>query len=427
MPKKVLVVGSGAREHAIALRLLESPAVDHVVVLPGNAGTARPPGHLAGKRLENAVGDPVAVARGGGFDLVVVGPEVPLCAGLVDSLAAEGVLAFGPEAKAARLEGSKAFMKEFAARHRIPTASYTILRDPALVETAVREFPDPPVVKADGLAAGKGVVVADSHEEAVTVARKMLSGELFGDSGKTVVLEQRLLGAEASVNIICDGDHFIVLPPAQDHKRIFDGDRGPNTGGMGTYAPAPLMTAAVAERVLREILEPAVLGMKADGMPYRGTLFAGLMIAPDGAPSLIEFNVRFGDPETQVLLNTTDGDLYLALEGAARGQLDRELIKPSADHAVCVVLAAAGYPETPRKGDVISGIERAERGEGVRVYHAGTAEKGGAIVTAGGRVLAVTARGSSLVQAHQRAYQAAGAIRFDGMQYRRDIAARALG
>jgi len=426
MAKQVLVVGSGAREHALALRLLESPLVERVVVTPGNAGTARAPLGYGSKRLENAAGDPVEIARELGVDLVVVGPEVPLCAGLCDALAAEGVLAFGPSARAARLEGSKAFMKEFAARHRIPTASYTIVTDPALVESAVREFPAPPVVKADGLAAGKGVIVADSHEQAVRVARQMLSGELFGDAGKTVVLEERLPGAEASVNLICDGERFVVLPPAQDHKRIFDGDRGPNTGGMGTYAPAPLMTPEVSERVLREILEPAVLGMKEDGTPYRGTLFAGLMIAPDGAPQLIEFNVRFGDPETQVLMNTIEGDLYLALEGAARGQLDPALIRSSADHAVCVVLAAAGYPGTPRKGDPIRGVDEAERVEGVRVYHAGTAEKDGVLVTAGGRVLGVTARAPSLRQAHERAYRAAGAIAFEGVQYRRDIAARAL-
>jgi phosphoribosylamine---glycine ligase len=425
MAKKVLVVGAGAREHALALRLLESPAVEHVVVSPGNAGTASAPPRL-GKRLENAAGDPQTIAKSG-FDLVVVGPEAPLCEGLVDALSAEKVLAFGPGARAARLEGSKAFMKEFAARHRIPTASYTIVRDAALVEAAVREFPDPPVVKADGLAAGKGVTVADSHQEAVSVARRMLSGELFGDSGRTVVLEERLLGAEASVNLICDGERFLVLPPAQDHKRIFDGDRGPNTGGMGAYAPAPLITPEVAERVRREILEPTIVGMREDGLPYRGTLFAGLMITPDGAPQLMEFNVRFGDPETEVLVNTIEGDLFLALEGAARGELDTSLIRPTGEHAVCVVLATAGYPEAPRKGDLISGIEEAERQEGVRVYHAGTALEQGALVTAGGRVLAVTARGSSLAQAHQRAYQAAGTIRFEGVHYRRDIGARALG
>jgi phosphoribosylamine---glycine ligase len=427
MAKKILVVGSGGREHALALKLLESPSVDHVIVSPGNAGTASAPSHLPGKRLENAAGEPLAVARSAGVDLVVVGPEVPLCAGLVDALSAAGVPAFGPGAREAQLEGSKSFMKDFAARHRIPTASYTIVRDPALIESAVREFPDPPVVKADGLAAGKGVTVADSHEEAVLVARRMLSGELFGDAGKTVVLEERLLGAEASVNLICDGERFALLPAAQDHKRIFDGDRGPNTGGMGTYAPAPLFTADVAERVRREILEPTIVGMKADGMPYRGTLFAGLMVSPSGAPYLIEFNVRFGDPETQVLMNTIEGDLYLALEAAARGELDPSMIRPSSEHAVCVVLAAANYPDTPRKGDVIHGLDQAGQLPGVRVYHAGTARAGDSTVTSGGRVLGVTARAGSLRRAHELAYQAAGLIEFEGVQYRRDIAAQALG
>jgi phosphoribosylamine---glycine ligase len=427
MGKKVLIVGSGGREHALALRLLESPSVQHVIVAPGNAGTARLPAHLAGKRLENGSGEPLELARQHGVDLVVVGPEVPLCAGLADRLAADGILTFGPGARGARLEGSKAYMKEFAARHRIPTASYEVLRDPALVESAVRGFPAPPVVKADGLAAGKGVVVAESHEEAASTARRMLSGELFGEAGQTVVLEERLLGAEASINLITDGERFFVLPAAQDHKRIFDGDKGPNTGGMGTYAPAPLLTAEIAERVQREILEPTVLGLRADGVPYRGALFAGLMITPSGEPFLIEFNVRFGDPETQVLMNTIHGDWYAALESAARGALDPRLLAPSGEHAVCVVLAAAGYPDAPRKGDVIRGLDVAERLPDVRVYHAGTAERDGAIVTAGGRVLGVTARGPALATAHARAYEAAAAIQFEGLQYRRDIAARALG
>jgi phosphoribosylamine--glycine ligase len=427
MSKQVLVVGSGAREHALAVRLLESPSISRVIVAPGNAGTSGAQLGISGKVLESASGDPLQIARSAGVDLAVIGPEVPLCAGLVDELSAAGIPSFGPTRAAARLEGSKAFMKEFAARHRIPTASFEIVRDPAELEAKVRSFRDAPVVKADGLAAGKGVTVAETHDEAIAVAKRMLSGELFGDAGKTVVLEERLPGQEASVHLISDGERFFVLPTAQDHKRIFDGDRGPNTGGMGAYAPAPLMNADLAERVRREILEPAVLGMKEDGVPYRGALFAGLFVTPAGDPMLLEFNVRFGDPETEVLMNTTRGDLYEALLAAARGALDPALLEPSGEHALCVVLAAEGYPENARKGDVIRGVEAAGALDGVRVYHAGTAISNGELVTSGGRVLAVTARGASLVEAHARAYAAVERIEFRGMQYRRDIGARALG
>lgn len=427
MSKVCLVVGSGAREHALAVRLLESPVVSRVVVTPGNAGTVGAQPGISGKVLESASGDPVDVARSIGADLVVVGPEAPLCAGLADRLSAVGILCFGPSQAAARLEGSKAFMKQFAARHRIPTARFEIVRDVSELEAKIRAFPDAPVVKADGLAAGKGVTVAETHEEALTVARRMLSGELFGEAGKTVVLEERIPGQEASVHLISDGERFFMLPTAQDHKRIFDGDKGPNTGGMGTYAPAPLIDERLAERVRREILEPAVLGMKEEGVPYRGALFGGLFVTPAGDPMLVEFNVRFGDPETEVLMNTTRGDLFEALSAAARGELDPSSLEPSGEHALCVVLAAEGYPDTPRKGDVIRGIEQASELEGVRVYHAGTALANGEVVTAGGRVLAVTARGSSLVEAHARAYAAVERIEFRGRQYRRDIGARALG
>ncbi|HEV8244657.1 MAG TPA: phosphoribosylamine--glycine ligase, partial [Polyangiaceae bacterium] len=284
MAGKVLVVGSGGREHALALRLLESPAVGCVIVSPGNSGTSRAPSTLSGKMLETRSGEPLQIARDERVDLCVIGPEVPLVAGLADQLSAQGTLVFGPTARAARLEGSKAYMKEFAGRHRIATASYEILRDPAQVETKVLSFPAAPVVKADGLAAGKGVLVAETHQEAIAVARRMLSGELFGDAGKTVVLEERIIGAEASMNVICDGDRFLMLPAVQDHKRIGDGDSGANTGGMGAYGPAPLVTPELAERIEREIVEPAVLGMKSDGMPYRGALFANVIITPAGEP-----------------------------------------------------------------------------------------------------------------------------------------------
>jgi phosphoribosylamine---glycine ligase len=425
--RKVLVVGSGGREHALAVRLLESESVGEVLVLPGNAGTGETPAWAGEKTLRNVTGAPSEVVRAERVDLVIIGPEAPLCAGISDELETLGVSVFGPSRAAARLEGSKAFMKSFAERHGLPTARHLVVRDPADAERAVRSFSEPPVVKADGLCAGKGVVVADTHEEALEAARGMLTGEAFGDAGKVVVLEERILGAEASMHAISDGERFVVLPAAQDHKRIGDGDRGPNTGGMGTYAPAPLVTAELARRVEREIFAPALAGMAKDGMPYKGALFAGLMVTPEGVPMLLEFNVRFGDPETQVLVMTTTGDFGDALAAAARGNLESNIIAPSGEHAVCVVLAAAGYPDPPKKGDAITGIGAAEALEGVRVFHAGTGRRGPDVVTAGGRVLGVTARAGSLREAHARAYAAAERVRFAGAQYRRDIARRALG
>jgi len=401
--------------------------VGEVVVLPGNAGTRATPAWATGKTLRNAAGDALEVARSEAVDLVVVGPEAPLCAGLSDELASAGFAVFGPSRAAARLEGSKAFMKSFAVRHGLPTARHVVVSEPGGAERAVRSFAEPPVVKADGLCAGKGVVVADSHEEALEAARGMLTGELFGDAGKIVVLEERVLGAEASVHAISDGERFVVLPAAQDHKRIGDGDRGPNTGGMGTYAPAPLLTPALAERVRREIFAPAFAGMKSDGMPYKGALFAGLMVTPAGEPILLEFNVRFGDPETQVLVMTTGGDFGEAFAGAAAGALSETALAPNGEHAVCVVLAAAGYPDAPKKGDAVTGLDAAEALEGVRVFHAGTSLAGNELVTAGGRVLGVTARAGSLREAHARAYAAVERVRFAGAQFRRDIARRALG
>ena len=422
--RRVLVVGSGGREHALAVRLLESPSVGSVVVLPGNAGTE---GEVLGKPLRRAAGDPLEVARREAVDLVVVGPEPPLVAGLADELRAAGFLVFGPSRSAAELEGSKAFMKEFAARHGIPTARHVVVRSEVELDAALAAFETPPVVKADGLCAGKGVVVAEDFAEARRAAARMLSGEAFGEAGKIVVLEERIAGAEASVHALCDGERFVLLPAAQDHKRIGDGDRGPNTGGMGTYAPAPLVTPELAARAQREIFEPALRGMKNEGKPYVGALFAGLMITPEGDPLLLEFNVRFGDPETQVLMLTTAGDFGDALDAAARGKLDPSALRASGEHAVCVVLAAAGYPEAPRTGEVIEGLADAVAEAGVSVFHAGTAQSGAAVVTSGGRVLGVTAKGASLREAHARAYAAVGRVRFPGAQYRRDIARRALG
>jgi phosphoribosylamine--glycine ligase len=423
--RKVIVVGSGGREHALALRLLESPSVDEVVVVPGNAGTASsPPG--SEKKLSSATGDPVALARGLRADLVVVGPEVPLTEGVVDRIQAAGIAAFGPSRSAARLEASKAFMKDFATRAGILTARYEVVRDSGAVDKAVRSFRAPPVVKADGLCAGKGVVVAGSHDEAIAEARAMLSGERFGDAGRTVVIEERIRGAEASVHAICDGERLFMLPTAQDHKRIGDFDTGPNTGGMGTYSPAPLVEPALFESVRRDVMERAVAKMAEEGAPYRGALFAGLMITEAGEPYLLEFNVRFGDPETQVLMNVVDGDLGDALDAAARGKLAPRALEVAGRHALCVVVASPGYPGTPKTGDRIEGLDEASEIGDVVVYHAGTKASAGGIVTAGGRVLGVTGRGATLALARERAYAAVARIRFPGMQHRTDIGAKAL-
>ncbi|HVW24010.1 MAG TPA: phosphoribosylamine--glycine ligase [Polyangiaceae bacterium] len=422
--RKVLVVGAGGREHALATRLLSSESVAEVVVAPGNAGTEWTAARSA-KPLRNAEGDPFDVARAEKPDLVVVGPEAPLVGGLADRLRAENIAVFGPSRSAAQLEGSKAFMKDFARRAGILTARHEVARDVASAERIIRGFAAPPVIKADGLCAGKGVVVAASHDEALAAARAMLSGEAFGEAGRTVVIEERIEGEEASVHAICDGERVFVLPSAQDHKRIGDGDTGPNTGGMGAYAPAAVVTSAMAAPIQRDIFERTVTKMAEEGAPFRGVLFAGLMITKAGEPYLLEFNVRFGDPETQVLMSVLDGDLGDALYTAARGRLDAAAVSLSKRQALTVVIAAEGYPGPPRNGDVITGLDEAAAIEEVSVFHAGTKRRGGDVVTAGGRVLGVTGRGATLREASDRAYRAVERIRFPGMQYRRDIGARA--
>ena len=422
--RRVLVVGGGGREHALALRLAESASVGHVAVAPGNGGTVAP--LVAVSIAADRVDELTSFAVRERYDLVVVGPEAPLVAGLSDALAARGVPTFGPSAAAARLEGSKAYMKGVAERAGIATAAFGVFTDADEAARWIRSRPAPPVVKADGLCAGKGVVVAGDHAEAEAAARSMLVDGAFGAAGRTIVIEDRLEGAEASVHAICDGERFVVLPPVQDHKRIFEGDRGPNTGGMGAYGPAPLVGKALEARVAREVFEPALRQMAAEGAPFRGALFAGLMIAPDGEPALLEFNVRFGDPETEVLTALLDGDFGDVLAAAAEGRLDPTALVRSDRHAVAVVLAAHGYPGTVRSGDAISGLDAAARIEGARVLHAGTRRDGERLVTAGGRVLVVSATAATLRAARDRAYEAAACIRFDGMQLRRDIGHRAL-
>jgi phosphoribosylamine---glycine ligase len=426
--RRVLVIGKGGREHALAERLLVSESVGEVVVAPGNAGTGAGSALAPGKVLRNAEGAPLELARALQPDLVVVGPEAPLCDGLVDELSAAGLVAYGPTRAAARLEGSKAFLKEFAVRHGINTARHVTVRSEAELGPALRAFEQPPVVKADGLCAGKGVVVAETHEEAEQVAREMLSGRAFGAAGRTLVLEERLYGSEVSAHAICDGTRAVLLPFVQDHKRLRDGDAGPNTGGMGTYGPVAMPDPRLMGYIQTQIVDKVLLGMARAGTPFKGTMFAGLMLPPGGDPSLIEINVRFGDPETQVLTNILDGDFCELLMSAARGRLDPTAVSlPDGLSALCVILAAPGYPSEPRLGAPIRGLAEAGSLPGVRVYHAGTTARGGETLTAGGRVLAVTGVAESLSAAHERAYRAAASIAFEGKQQRSDIAHRALG
>lgn len=423
---KVLVLGSGGREHALVWKLRRSASVERVLAAPGSDAMAREADCFASVLAGDAPAV-VALARREGVDLVVVGPEDPLAAGIADRLRAEGIATFGPSAAAARLESSKAFAKEFMRRHRIPSAGYAVFDELAAARAHVRALAGPCVVKADGLAAGKGVTVCDGPEDAERALVEAMGERRFGAAGARVVVEERLFGEEASYYALCDGTNVMPLAAAQDHKRAQDGDRGENTGGMGAYSPAPVFGEAVEKRVLEEVVHPTVRGMAAEGHPFQGVLFAGLMIGPDGAPRAIEFNVRFGDPETQALLLRLDADLGALLDGAARGSLDRAAAPAWRDAAVCVVVASGGYPRAYPTGLPITGLEEAERDPDVVVFHAGT-RRGpeGGFVTAGGRVLGVTARGGSVAEAQRRAYAACDRIRFDGMHLRRDIAARAL-
>ncbi len=423
MIERVLVVGGGGREHALAASLARSPGVREVVCAPGNAGIAE-----VARCVPVDVADldaVVRIARDVRADLVVVGPEAPLCAGLVDRLAAAGVLAFGPSAAAARLEGSKSFAKHFMKRHGIPTAGFSVHEGEAALTAVLRARPAGPVVlKADGLAAGKGVRVCASREEALSAVPE-LCGSL-GAAARTVLVEECLVGEEVSFHVLSDGTRVLALDPAQDHKRLEDGDRGPNTGGMGAYAPAPIVGEALRRRILAEIAVPTVSGMAAERAPLRGLLFLGLMTV-QGEPWVLEYNVRFGDPETQVIVPRAEGDLAGALAAAARGDLSSADLRAGVGASLVVVLASAGYPASARKGDVVTGLDRAARHEGVQVFHAGTArDAGGRVVTAGGRVLGVSARGASVTEAGRRAYAAVADIHFEGLQARPDIGRRAI-
>jgi phosphoribosylamine--glycine ligase len=420
---KLLVIGSGGREHAMAWRLAQSPKVSRVYVAPGNAGTAREDGVF--NVPITAIADLVRFAEREEVHATVVGPEGPLAAGVVDAFLDRGLRIFGPTKDAAQLESSKDFAKRFMARHGIPTARHATFSDPESAHAHLDANSVPIVIKADGLAAGKGVVVATTPAEAHDAVDMMLAGRKLGDAGHRVVIEDFLEGEEASFIVMVDGKHVLPLASSQDHKRIFDGDRGPNTGGMGAYSPAPVVTPEVHHRVMREIVTPTVKGMMADGIPYTGFLYAGLMIDPKGAPRVVEFNCRLGDPETQPILMRLKSDFFELVEHGIEGTLDAIEAQWDRRAALGVVLAAAGYPEAPRKGDEIHGLPKNE--EDFHVFHAGTEEKGGQVVTSGGRVLCVTALGDKVKIAAERAYQVAEKIRFDGMQFRRDIGHRAFG
>ncbi len=419
---KILVIGSGGREHALAWKLAESPRVQKVYVAPGNGGTAAEPG------VENvalaAIPDLVEFARREHIRLTVVGPEAPLAEGVVDAFQAAGLRIFGPRRAAAQLEASKDFAKQFMQRHGIPTARHATFEDAAAARAYVEREGAPIVVKADGLAAGKGVVVAATVPEAHAAIDMMLSERRLGGAGARVVIEECLVGEEASFIVIADGTHVLALVTSQDHKRLRDGDQGPNTGGMGAYSPAPVVTPRVHARVMREIIQPAVRGMAQDGTPYVGFLYAGLMIDASGAPKTLEFNCRLGDPETQPIMMRLKSDLVELLERALEGKLDRVEAQWDRRTALGVVLASGGYPEAPRKGDAIAGLPAPA--PDCRVFHAGTRRVDGALVTDGGRVLCVTALGDTVRYARQRAYEAIESIRFNGMQFRRDIGHRAV-
>jgi phosphoribosylamine--glycine ligase len=422
---KLLVIGSGGREHAMAWRLAKTPGLQKVFVAPGNAGTARE------HELENVnITDPEALAdfaEQNNVYLTVVGPEAPLAAGIVNIFRARGLKIFGPTKEAAQLESSKDFAKRFMARHNIPTAEFATFTESTAAHAYIDEKGAPIVIKADGLAAGKGVVVAMSLEEAHSAIDDMLSGNKLGDAGARVVIEEFLDGEEASFIVMVDGKNVLALASSQDHKRIGDGDTGPNTGGMGAYSPAPCVTPEIHAKAMREIILPTVRGMAADGIPFSGFLYAGLMIAKDGSVKTLEFNCRMGDPETQPILMRLKSDFVNLLEHGIDGKLDQIEAEWDRRVALGVVLAAANYPDTPKKGDVIYGLPPANSfGEDCHVFHAGTAQQNDHVVTAGGRVLCVTALGENVKLAQKAAYEAAVQIGWEGMQYRKDIGHRAV-
>jgi phosphoribosylamine--glycine ligase len=422
---KILIVGGGGREHALAWKTAQSPRADKVYVAPGNAGTALEPNLENVKIAAADVQGLLAFALREGIDLTIVGPEAPLVLGIVDAFKAAGLKCYGPTQAAAQLEGSKAFCKDFLARHQIPTADYQTFTDIESAIAYIDQQGSPIVVKADGLAAGKGVVVAQTKEEAFSAVRDMLGGNAFGAAGHRVVIEEFLQGEEASFIVMTDGQHALAMASSQDHKARDDGDTGPNTGGMGAYSPAPVVTPAVHARAMEEVILPTLRGMAADGVPYTGFLYAGLMVAPDGSIKVLEFNCRFGDPETQPIMMRLKSDLPALCLKAVDGKLGECDTEWDPRPALGVVMAAGGYPEDYAKGDVIEGLPEDESAD-VKVFHAGTALKQNVAVTSGGRVLCVSALGSTVAEAQKKAYEQVKRIHWPGAFYRKDIGHRAI-
>jgi phosphoribosylamine--glycine ligase len=421
----ILIIGGGGREHALAWRAAQSPRVARIFVAPGNAGTARETKCANVAVAAEDIEALLAFAQRERVDLTIVGPEAPLVLGVVDRFRAAGLRCFGPTRAAAQLEGSKAFTKDFLARHKIPTAAYGNFSDFDRAEAYIRRVGAPVVVKADGLAAGKGVIIAQTVDEAIGAARDMLAGNAFGEAGHRVVVEEFLKGEEASFIVMVDGEHVLPLATSQDHKRVGDGDTGPNTGGMGAYSPAPVVTPEMHERVMREVIEPTVRGMQAEGNTYTGFLYAGLMIGPDGAPKVLEYNCRFGDPETQPVMMRLKSDFVELVDAALDARLDQVAADWDPRAALGVVMAAGGYPGSYAKGDAITGLPAREAPD-AKVFHAGTALRDGEVVTSGGRVLCVTALGESVAAAQRRAYEVVRGIHWKHAQYRSDIGYRAI-
>jgi phosphoribosylamine--glycine ligase len=422
---KILIVGGGGREHALAWKAKQSPKVEKVFVAPGNPGTAL---ESSVENVAIAVEDIsglLAFAQAEAIDLTIIGPEIPLVMGIVDSFQRAGLKCFGPSAKAAQLEGSKSYCKDFMIRHNIPTARYQSFTDKNLAIAYIQEQGAPIVVKADGLAAGKGVIVAQTEQEAIGAVEDMLSGNVFGEAGNRVVIEEFLQGEEASFIVIADGKHALPMATSQDHKARDNDDKGPNTGGMGAYSPAPVVTPEIYDRVMRDVIEPTLRGMTDDGLPYTGFLYAGLMIAPDGTIKVLEYNCRFGDPETQPIMMRMKSDLVELCEAALAGALDKVTTEWDERAALGVVLAAGGYPDAYHKGDVISGLPAQEHKDS-KVFHAGTQFIGEDITTAGGRVLCACALGHDIQEAQTKAYEVANSIHWNHIYYRTDIGFKAI-
>jgi len=422
---KVLIVGGGGREHALAWKAAQSNNINRVYVAPGNAGTARENKVTNVPVPAEDIPALVGFAKGEKIDLTIIGPELPLVAGIVDAFQENGLRCFGPGKDAAILEGSKSFTKAFLKRHRIPSAAYEVFTEAEPAIAYMREKGTPIVIKADGLAAGKGVIIARSQQEAIATVNDMLAGNKFGDAGHRIVIEEFLQGEEASFIVMSDGENILPLASSQDHKARDDGDKGPNTGGMGAYSPAPVITREIHDRIMNDVIVPTVQGMAAEGRKYTGFLYAGVMIAQDGTPNVLEFNCRFGDPETQPILLRLKSDLVELCDAAIDGKLESKQAIWDERAALGVVLASRGYPESASKGDVISGLDSVFP-EHVKVFHAGTRQENNEVVTAAGRVLCVTALGKNVTEAQRSAYTAISMINWDGMYYRTDIGHRAI-